>query len=87
MSRHSFNENTRGVSCFKSRAYLGNVKEYTLVGGGRPHGDVKDKKAIKGGPGGEAPGKKSWKGYFVAQICLKFVRTCVSAYMQLRPCM
>ena len=39
-------------------AYLGNIKEYALVGGGSPHGDVRDKKTIMGDPGAKAPGRK-----------------------------
>ena len=39
-------------------AYLGNIKEYTLVDGGAagggPHMDVRGRKPIKWGPGDEA---------------------------------
>ena len=45
-----------------SRAYPGNIKEYTLVGGGSPLGDVKDKKPLRGAQGAKPPEKKVGKG-------------------------
>ena len=43
-------------------AYLRSIKDYALMdegaAAGSPHGDVRGKKTIMGGPGGEAPGRK-----------------------------